>query len=125
MLTYSYANQDQIALTIMTPMGNTIANLTYEGNAITQASSTLTGVPFPAEYLFFDFQLCFYRAESLEEMLKRKGLSFEEEKGEGGVVRTLRQGEKVITRIEKGEGFVRLVNLLRGYSYQIEDGGDA
>ena len=45
---YVFADSNKVSMTIMTTMGNTIATLSYEGDRITNASSTVSGIPFPA-----------------------------------------------------------------------------
>lgn len=123
--TYTCADASRISMTVMSTMGNTIASLSYEGDAITKASHTIAGVPFPAEYLFFDFQLCFYQAQALAKALAPLGLSFVERREGNVTYRVLSEGKQIIATIEKRDHQVSFANVLRGYSYQIEELGDA
>lgn len=116
---YVFADSSMLSVTAMTTMGNTIATLSYEGERITKAASMIGGIPFPAEYLFFDFQLCYYRADALKELFDAAGLSFTEEEKDGVVRRTLADGSLVIATVDKSEAGISFSNQLRGYSYTI------
>ncbi|MDD7200885.1 MAG: DUF3261 domain-containing protein [Sphaerochaetaceae bacterium] len=116
---YVCADSGMISVTVMTTMGNTIATLSYEGESITKATSAINGVPFPAEYFFFDFQFCFYRADALKELFDAAGLSFTEEEKDGVIRRTLTDGSRVVATVDKSEAGISFSNQLRGYSYTI------
>lgn len=122
---YVFADSNKVSMTIMTTMGNTIATLSYEGDRITNASSTVSGIPFPAEYLFFDFQFCYYRADALKELCDAAGLTFTESEKDGEVHRTLSDGPLTIATVDKRGDGLFFSNQLRGYSYTIEVVPDA
>lgn len=122
---YTYADSERISMTIMSAMGNTIASLEYEGDTIAQAASPLGSVPFSPEYIFFDFQLCFYRVDKLNEVLNPAGLFLSEQQSDGVSHRILSSGSTPITTIERSGKRLSLVNHLRGYAYQIEVVDDA
>jgi phage protein U len=113
------ADEQGIEMALYNGFGSSMGSFSYSDAGISFQSPVFPP-SFKAEYLAADFQFCFYRAEALKKALKKSGLVFEEETGQGGdfsVLRRIKDKGKTIIEIERTPGQVRYVNFLRGYSY--------
>jgi len=109
------ADETGIDMSLMNELGAGMGELSYRGGSVTFSSPVFPG-NLTGEYITADFQFCFYNTPALRKALKDCGLSFEDT----GKSRRILKGETPIVEIEKSKDAVRLVNLLRGYTFTLE-----
>lgn len=116
------ADEDQLFMAILNEFGTTMGELSYDGEN-TVFESSLFPPQLKAEYVVFDVQLCYYRADVLREALSAAGLRFVVGTSDGDSsnteTRSVYDGKKEIIHIEKTADKIVYKNLLRGYSYTL------
>jgi len=117
-LIYVKANGDGTELRVLNDFGSEIARIAYSADGV-ESSGLATKAGLKVEYILADFQIGYYAASALARDLARVGLAFSETTEGDAVVREVRDGEKLIMRIEKRATGLELNNYLRGYRYAI------
>jgi hypothetical protein len=117
----SYVKADQSALEIVffNSMGADMANLLYDNHGV-HFSSAYTGAVLKPEYILADFQLTFYKPDSLEKVMQEKKLDFIFIKNDTEELRSIQDNGTEIIRIEKHNDVIYVKNFLRNYSYTIK-----
>lgn len=110
----------EISVTAMTPMGNTLYDLTYNSKGITYNALMNIGSKGSA-YLIYDIQLCYYPLETIKKSIEDAGLTFSYSILEDGWKREIIDGSKTILTITRKSNIIKYNNILRDYSYTIEE----
>ena len=118
---YIKSNDNEVAITFFNQMGGSVGDLLYTGDTLV-ANSNFTPPAAKFEYMMADFQFCYCRKELLAESLEAAGLRFECSEQDGKEIRQILEGDKLVIQIEKEKNRTRLQNLLREYSYDIQEG---
>ena len=118
---YIRSDDEKVAITFFNQMGGSVGDLLYTGDSLV-ANSHFTPPAAKFEYMMADFQFCYCRKELLAESLGVAGLRFECSGQDGKEIRQIFEGDKLIIQIEKEKTRTRLQNLLRQYSYDIQEG---
>lgn len=119
--TWSLADSTRIEITVMSPTGQTIATIRWDG-VTASATTLLQGFPFSPAYVLFDWQLIYCDASAVAAFLAPYGLAFTETATEEGTEKTLKRGEDVLYDIRMKEGVTVLENKVRGYAYTLRGG---
>lgn len=119
-MVYTVADGEELSMTVMTPTGQTIARVSYDGREVHKELSVPFAGSLKAEYLFADFELCFGRSEEISSWLSLSGLTLEETEGQ----RLVKSGGKLIYQIRYQPDALVLENKLRGYRYTIRVADD-
>lgn len=114
------ANEDILALVLMTTTGQTIAEITYDGVMTTFNSSFIPANAFKAEYVLADIQLAFYDLKEVERELYESGLVFKYGEDDNGTFREIYDGEELIWRCNTASSHISVINFLRKYNYEME-----
>jgi hypothetical protein len=104
----------------LTAMGTSLFEITYRENQVDYSGSNR----FPQDtalYILADYQLCYYPASLLEGSLEKSGIRFEEILSSSGWERDLYDGEEKIISIRREGQMLLFTNILRNYSYNIEE----
>ncbi|MDC7219038.1 MAG: DUF3261 domain-containing protein [Spirochaetales bacterium] len=112
--------EESIFIQGLTPLGSSLFEISYGADRVDFKGNSL----FPKDtalYVLADYQLCYYPAEVLEKHLSPHDLHFEETFDGADWKRTISlEGETLITIERKGSQII-FHNLLRDYSYNIEE----
>jgi hypothetical protein len=111
------ADENGMEISLFNELGANLGSLSYNENTLSFSSSVLPKSLQP-EYIIADFQLCFYKTDTLSEALEKCGLVLKIDK----TVRRIQKGNDTIIEIDLKQDTVILKNKLRGYSYTL--GGD-
>jgi hypothetical protein len=115
------ADAGHFSLIALNGFGTQIFDLEYDAAGLRYESGLPIGKLKP-EYLMADFQLCYFPAGALRGMLEAAGLGFDQEGQGTRWRRTVRDGAAAIIEIERTGSELNYRNLLRGYSYHIQEG---
>ncbi len=113
------ASDSLIGIHVFNALGGTFAEVFYTEDSLTFSSRILDTEKQRPEYVIADFQLCYYRVNSLRKNLESAGFVFEVYQEGDAEIRLLKNGEEVVIRIRKMPGELYYRNLLRGYEYRI------
>jgi len=109
------ADETETEMILMNELGVNMGKLSYR-NGILFLSSPVFPKSIKPEYIVADFQLCFYRADALRQVIEAGGLIFEN----SGNSRRILLGKTVIIEIVKSGNTIVLKNNYRGYTYTLE-----
>jgi hypothetical protein len=117
------ANDQEITMAFFNSMGTGLGEIFFNEGGIAFSSAVFPSTLKP-EYIIADFQLCFYRSDTVSRALENCGLRFLAEQriddGEAVESRVVSDGKKNIIEIEKRKKSVRFTNHVRGYRYTLE-----
>lgn len=122
------ADKSGIFMQLLNDFGTGIATISYDGGAVT-FSSALFPEHFKAEYIIADIQLAYYSFLKVKESLESISLGFTEEifceeNGSTRSIRTVSSGKKTVQIFDSRNGFMKVENILRGYSYTLTGASD-
>ena len=115
------ANEEILALVMMSTTGQTIAEISYDGLMTEFDSSFISVNAFKAEYILADIQLAFYDEKEVEKELYESDLIFEYGNDSEGEYRQIYDGEELIWRCTSKGNHVSVINYLRNYTYEMEN----
>ena len=113
---YLVIDSSKLDLTILTPTGQTIASVVFDGRSIDFHSPFVSARKLKSEYIIADIQLLLSSLDILKPELEAIGLDISEENGK----RTLTSSGEVISTMTNQGGHVEVINALRGYTYSID-----
>ena len=114
------ANENILALIMMTTTGQTIAEITYDGVMTTFESSFIPANAFKAEYVLADIQLAFYNEKEVEKELYESDLIFKYGEDNNGTFREIYDEGELIWRCNSTVSHISVINFLRKYNYEME-----
>ncbi len=117
---YSVFDGKNLNIILLTSTGLSVAEINYNGEKTTINSQFFNNSNTVAQYIIFDFQLCYGTFESLYTMLSEYDLQLCETIENGSLIRTVSQNNKLIYKITVSYDIIVVNNLLRGYSYSME-----
>ena len=115
------ATPSEISVTALSNFGTQVYDLVYNDSGIKFSGAQ----NIKPEYMLVDFELCYFPASSIKEMLEPAGLALEETAQPGGWVRKIYDGKTVLIEIARSGRELRYRNLLRGYGYTITERDNA
>lgn len=115
------ANEEELALVMMSTTGQTIAEISYDGFMTTFTSSFIPANAFKAEYIIADIQLAFYDEKEVKEEIEKSDLEFESGTDLKGEYREIYDGDELIWRCVYQGNHVSVINYLRNYTYEMEN----
>ena len=118
---YIKSSEEEVAITFFNQMGGSVGDLVYTGDSLV-ANSHFTPPAAKFEYMMADFQFCYCKKELLAESLEAAGLRFECTWQDGKEIRQIWDKDQLVVQVEKEKNHTRLQNLLREYSYDIQEG---
>lgn len=117
---YILCDSSVIDISLFSSTGQSIATLIYTDEGITFSSAFISTESLRAEYVIADIQLLLYPLKPLQDALSSSGLLLSEREEGSSIVRTLHDGDEVIWYSVQEPHHIRVENLLRNYSYDIE-----
>lgn len=120
MQTFLSLNPYEVSVTAMTPMGNTVYDLTYNDSGIEYNALMDIGRTGSA-YMVLDIQLCYYPVDVIKTLIEDVHLTFIYEVRENGWKREIIDGDKTVLTIIRDGNKLDYNNVLRDYSYVIEE----
>ena len=107
-----------LSMTLLNDFGMDMGTLAYSDGSLS-FSSPYFPEELRAEYILLDFQNAYYDFAALKKAYASAGLSFCSDRSDGKDVRQLKDGDVVIEEIVREGGDVTIINLLRGYRYEL------
>lgn len=119
-LVYVQSDSDGVFIDIMNDFGTDMGTMTYDGESV-ELDCPLFPKNMPPEYIINDLQNAFYKFDSVKNNLNQSKLEFTEtvDSKTKTVVRTVKDGEKVIEKVTISGKSVTVENLLRKYSFSL------
>lgn len=114
------SDSDILALVAMTPTGQTLADISYDGNMVNFQSSFIPTGSFRAEYILADIQFAYYNIEDIEKELIANGLVFKYGEDENGTYREILDNNEIIWKATYNKSHLSVKNYLRKYKYEME-----
>jgi hypothetical protein len=120
---FAKADAEGIDMVGLNSLGTEVMDISYSKVKGIRLASKLGGSRFKPEYVVADFQIAYYPFEAVRAALEPYGLDFELRGDEGHETRVLSRGGKAILSVERLPEGLRIVNSLRGYSYELRENG--
>lgn len=115
MLSFSQIDKSEISLSLINDFGTDMGHLYYDGDHVSFKSAYLPS-KLPGEYIVAEIQNAYYDEKVLQENYSKAGLKFEcETLG----LRKIYDGKKLIEEIFISDDKVKIINYLRGYSFEL------
>ena len=115
MLSFSQIDKSEISLSLINDFGTDMGHLYYDGDHVSFKSAYLPS-KLPGEYIVAEIQNAYYDEQVLQENYAKAHLSFVCE-NEGS--RKIYDGKKLIEEIFISDDKVKIINYLRGYSFEL------
>ena len=113
------ADSNGIQIMILNDFGIEMGGITYDGESA-DLDSPLFPKKIKPEYILLDLQNAYADFDRLKEHYAKSSLIFEEEQGEDGTVRRVKNGKNLIEQIEIKGNSVKITNVLREYEYRLQ-----
>ncbi|MDO4505949.1 MAG: DUF3261 domain-containing protein [Spirochaetales bacterium] len=120
---YIQADENGINLSVLNDFGTSLGDISYRNDAV-EFESALFPEGTKAEYIVWDVQLAFYRAEEISRCLSKRKLAFVLENDGETETRKILDGKDLIEEITIRKNFIGIKNHLRGYEYHLIGVGD-
>ena len=114
MLSFSQIDKSEISLSLINDFGTDMGHLYYDGDHVSFKSAYLPS-KLPGEYIVAEIQNAYYDEKVLQENYSKAGLKFE---CETPGLRKIYDGKKLIEEIFVSDDKVKIINYLRGYSFE-------
>ena len=114
-LSFSQIDKSKISLSLINDFGTDMGHLYYDGEHVSFKSLYLPS-NLPGEYIVAEIQNAYYDEQVLQENYSKAHLSFVCE-NEGS--RKIYDGKKMIEEIFISDDKVKIINYLRGYSFEL------
>ena len=115
LLSFTQINSDSISLSLLNDFGTDMGNLFYDGTSVSFESSFLPS-NLPGQYIVAEIQNAYYDEEVLQDNYSKAGLRFDcESRG----LRKIYDGKKLIEEIYISDDKVKIINYLRGYTFEL------
>ena len=118
---YSIFDGQELDIILLAPTGLTVAEITYDGEKTSADSQFFSNGDIVASYIIFDFQLCYGNYDALSELLSGYDFQFSENEEDGRSIRTVSRNDELIYEITITDSIITVNNLLRRYSYSMEE----
>ena len=115
MLSFSQIDKSEISLSLINDFGTDMGHLYYDGDHVSFKSAYLPS-KLPGEYIVAEIQNAYYDEKVLQEKYSKAGLKFE---CETPGLRKIYDGKKLIEEIFVSDDKVKIINYLRGYSFEL------
>ena len=115
MLSFSQIDKSEISLSLINDFGTDMGHLYYDGDHVSFKSAYLPS-KLPGEYIVAEIQNAYYDEKVLQENYSKAGLRFE---CETPGLRKIYDGKKLIEEIFISDDKVKIINYLRGYSFEL------
>ncbi len=115
MLSFSQIDKSEISLSLINDFGTDMGHLYYDGEHVSFKSPYLPS-KLPGEYIVAEIQNAYYDEKVLQENYSKAGLKFE---CETPGLRKIYDGKKLIEEIFISGDKVKIINYLRGYSFEL------
>ena len=115
MLSFSQIDESEISLSLINDFGTDMGHLYYDGDHVSFKSAYLPS-KLPGEYIVAEIQNAYYDEKVLQENYSKAGLKFE---CETPGLRKIYDGKKLIEEIFISDDKVKIINYLRGYSFEL------
>ena len=115
MLSFSQIDKSEISLSLINDFGTDMGHLYYDGDHVSFKSAYLPS-KLPGEYIVAEIQNAYYDEKVLQENYSKAGLKFE---CETAGLRKIYDGKKLIEEIFVSDDKVKIINYLRGYSFEL------
>ena len=115
MLSFSQIDKSEISLSLINDFGTDMGHLYYDGDHVSFKSAYLPS-KLPGEYIVAEIQNAYYDEKVLQENYSKAGLKFE---CETPGLRKIYDGKKLIEEIFISDDKVKIINYLRGYSFEL------
>ena len=115
MLSFSQIDKSEISLSLINDFGTDMGHLYYDGDHVSFKSAYLPS-KLPGEYIVAEIQNAYYDEKVLQENYSKAGLKFE---CETPGLRKIYDGKKLIEEIFVSDDKVKIINYLRGYSFEL------
>ena len=115
MLSFSQIDKSEISLSLINDFGTDMGHLYYDGEHVSFKSPYLPS-KLPGEYIVAEIQNAYYDEKVLQENYSKAGLKFE---CETPGLRKIYDGKKLIEEIFISDDKVKIINYLRGYSFEL------
>lgn len=117
-LVYLTADSKGINVVMLSDIGVTLGEMSYDGESCTTESSILPS-KLKAEYIILDLQNAYADYGELKAHYGQKKLDFLEEKKNGKIFRKIMNNGNIIEEIIIDEKSVVIKNILREYEYKL------
>ena len=114
-LSFSQIDKSKISLSLINDFGTDMGHLYYDGDHVSFKSAYLPS-KLPGEYIVAEIQNAYYDEKVLQENYSKAGLKFE---CETPGLRKIYDGKKLIEEIFISDDKVKIINYLRGYSFEL------
>ena len=115
MLSFSQIDKSEISLSLINDFGTDMGHLYYDGDHVSFKSAYLPS-KLPGEYIVAEIQNAYYDEKVLQENYSKAGLKFD---CETPGLRKIYDGKKLIEEIFISDDKVKIINYLRGYSFEL------
>ncbi len=115
MLSFSQIGKSEISLSLINDFGTDMGHLYYDGDHVSFKSAYLPS-KLPGEYIVAEIQNAYYDEKVLQENYSKADLKFE---CEATGLRKIYDGKKMIEEIFISDDKVKIINYLRGYSFEL------
>ena len=115
MLSFSQIDKSEISLSLINDFGTDMGHLYYDGDHVSFKSAYLPS-KLPGEYIVAEIQNAYYDEKVLQENYSKADLKFE---CETPGLRKIYDGKKLIEEIFISDDKVKIINYLRGYSFEL------
>ena len=115
MLSFSQIDKSEISLSLINDFGTDMGHLYYDGEHVSLKSPYLPS-KLPGEYIVAEIQNAYYDEKVLQENYSKARLKFVCE-ADGS--RKIYDGKKLIEEIFISDDKVKIINYLRGYSFEL------
>jgi hypothetical protein len=115
MLSFTQIDKNEISLSLINDFGTDMGHLFYSGEHVSFKSAFLPS-KLPGEYIVAEIQNAYYDEKVLQENYSKAGLKFD---CETAGLRKIYDGKKLIEEIFISDDKVKIINYLRGYSFEL------
>lgn len=117
---YLVADFDKTDILMMSPTGQTLCTITWNGETLDFSSSFIPASEIKAEYIVADMQLAFYDKTEIGKVVAASGLRFEFKSHGNTQTRRIYKDGAIVWSMERSDAALTVVNHLRNYTYEIE-----
>ncbi len=114
------ADEEKLDITMISPSGQTICSILWDGKALSFSSSFVAASKIKAEYIVADMQMAFYDYAEVGKLISSARLLFRYKADGDKQNRSVYQGTSLVWSMERDGNSISVVNHLRGYRYDIE-----
>lgn len=116
---WTIANDSLISISLFNSIGASFGSLFYSKDSLLFNSFFIKSKQIKPHYIVTDFQLCFYKAEPLQEMYSKHGLLFFEKIQNDTITRGVIDQKDTIIKMVRNPDMTLFKNHLRNYEYRI------